>query len=520
MTYHMNTNNDAFQKNNTTTSTIGMISTNNRNAAVSPMTALQLWKRIQFHRKEQTINQQQQQVQRQSNDGSNGTGNDVTSASTSTSTSTSADVNTAEMMPMAPIIPLLLQPKVQPRQRQTSSSGSDGINHDNNKTMDWLLLGTQANTGTITELAGKAGTGKTQLCLSICLSTVMLRVRVPVFIHGMCSNKRRFAQDHEKTNNGIGIGNGNHLKRRMNDTNENGNTNVHLNPYSNPNRALPTATATATATNTTNQNEDVYNNANEYTYKEALYISMNESGSSSQIAHRIHQMASTRLQRQQGHAATSLTSLHVPVPVPVPSKQQKQGVQQIMQRIHTRFLHNPEEFMDLLDSLPFILEHGIGAKATSKSPSKSLPSTSSTKSSSIGLIVLDSIAGLYRTPEEKEGVSGNYYINRSQGFFDIASRLKDVAGRFGVNVLVVNQVTDVGSSRSVPSLGLSWSCCVNDRYCLSRKEVVLNGNGNESGGGDLGGTRFVRRIEMMASSRWMEGMSTEFRVEDVGTVLV
>jgi hypothetical protein len=58
----MNINNDAFQKNNTTTSTIGMISTNNRNAAVSPMTALQLWKRIQFHRKEQTINQQQQQV--------------------------------------------------------------------------------------------------------------------------------------------------------------------------------------------------------------------------------------------------------------------------------------------------------------------------------------------------------------------------------------------------------------------------------------------------------------------------
>ena len=471
-------------------------------------------------------------MQHQSDD-SNTTGTDITDVP---STSTSTDIDTAEtssMMPMAPIVPLLLQPQIQ----QERHSGSDGINHDNNKTMDWLHLGAHANTGTITELAGKAGTGKTQLCLSLCLSTVMLRVPVPVpvLIHGLSSNKRRFAQNHEETNNGIGNGNGNVIgnechnsKRRMNSTNENGNINVHLNPYSNPNRAIPTATATnATATNTTNQNEDVYNNANEYTYKEALYISMNESGSSSQIAHRIHQMTSTRLQRQQGHTATSTSSLHVPVPVS--SKQQKQGVQQIMQRIHTRFLHNPEDFMDLLDSLPFILQHGIGAKSKSKSKSPSKSSPSSLKSSSIGLIVLDSIAGLYRTPEEKEGVSGNYYINRSQGFFDIASRLKDVAGRFGVNVLVVNQVTDVGSSRSVPSLGLSWSCCVNDRYCLSRKEVVVNGNGNGNGrnesgggveGGNLGGMRFVRRIELMASSRWREGMSAEFRVEDVGTVLV
>jgi len=305
----------------------------------------------------------------------------------------------------------------------------------------------------------------------------------------------------------------------MNNINENGNINVHLNPYSNPIRAIPTTTATAT--NATNQNEDVYNNEPAHEYNEALYISMNESCSSSQIAHRIHQMTSTRLQRQhypqqsQGNTGTTTATSSLRVP-------SKQGVQQIMQRIHTRFLHNQEEFMDLLDSLPSILQHGIGigAKSKSKSPSKS--------KSSIGLIVLDSIAGIYRTPEEKEGVLGNYYINRSRGFFHIASRLKDVAGRFGVNVLVVNQVTDVGSSRSVPSLGLSWSCCVNDRYCLSRKEVVNVNGRNESGGGvpvkggdlGLGGTRFIRRIEMLASSRWREGMSAEFRVEDVGTVLV
>ena len=57
----------------------------------------------------------------------------------------------------------------------------------------------------------------------------------------------------------------------------------------------------------------------------------------------------------------------------------------------------------------------------------------------------------------------------------------------------------------VPSLGLSWSCCVNERYFLSRKEMSM---------GDR--TRFVRRLHLLASSHSEQGKNIEIQIETKG----
>ncbi|KAK1420892.1 hypothetical protein QVD17_22844 [Tagetes erecta] len=111
----------------------------------------------------------------------------------------------------------------------------------------------------------------------------------------------------------------------------------------------------------------------------------------------------------------------------------------------------------------------------------------------IKLIVIDSIAALFRS--EFENNAGDLK-RRSSLFFKISSVLKAHANRFGIAVVVTNQVVDVigdnegGSGvrvgnleglytsgrRVCPALGLSWSNCINSRLFLSRQEVIEDGD--------------------------------------------
>ncbi|KAG8372382.1 hypothetical protein BUALT_Bualt12G0060400 [Buddleja alternifolia] len=98
----------------------------------------------------------------------------------------------------------------------------------------------------------------------------------------------------------------------------------------------------------------------------------------------------------------------------------------------------------------------------------------------IKLIVIDSVAALFRGEFENTGTE----LKRRSGiFFKVSSKLRLCARKFGLAVVVTNQVVDVmessnslriGNSVSLCSsgrrvcaaLGLSWANCVNTRYSV------------------------------------------------------
>lgn len=104
----------------------------------------------------------------------------------------------------------------------------------------------------------------------------------------------------------------------------------------------------------------------------------------------------------------------------------------------------------------------------------------------VKLIVIDSIAALFRSEFENTPAE---FKRRSALFFKISGKLKSLAKKFGLAVVVTNQVVDLvapegingvrvgnlaclySSGRRVcPALGLAWANCVNSRLFLSRSE--------------------------------------------------
>ncbi|KAK9275719.1 hypothetical protein L1049_022987 [Liquidambar formosana] len=124
----------------------------------------------------------------------------------------------------------------------------------------------------------------------------------------------------------------------------------------------------------------------------------------------------------------------------------------------------------------------------------------------VKLIVIDSIAALFRSEFDNTPCD---LKKRSSLFFKISGKLKSLAKRFGLAVVVTNQVVDlVGSDggnglrvgnlgsmcssgrRVSPALGISWSNCVNSRLFLSRNEEIV---GEETGLVDKSGGDFIAR---------------------------
>jgi DNA-repair protein XRCC3 len=106
----------------------------------------------------------------------------------------------------------------------------------------------------------------------------------------------------------------------------------------------------------------------------------------------------------------------------------------------------------------------------------------------VKLIVIDSIAALFRSEFENTPAE---LKRRSSLFFKISGKLKSLAKRFGLAVVVTNQIVDLvvpegvnglrvgnlarlySSGRRVcPALGLAWANCVNSRLFLSRNEEI------------------------------------------------
>ncbi|KAK4257680.1 hypothetical protein QN277_007240 [Acacia crassicarpa] len=154
------------------------------------------------------------------------------------------------------------------------------------------------------------------------------------------------------------------------------------------------------------------------------------------------------------------------------------------------FVHGVYSADEMLDIMPKI-ELFIQVNSKSQFPVK--------------LIVIDSIAALFRSEFENTGFD---LKRRSSLFFKISGNLKSMAKRFGLAVVLTNQVVDliggiteglngikVGNLSSLNSsgrrvcaaLGIGWANCVNSRLFMSRNEDMIGGGrsgmvGDEEGG--------------------------------------
>ncbi|XP_077238313.1 homolog of X-ray repair cross complementing 3 (XRCC3) [Tasmannia lanceolata] len=167
-------------------------------------------------------------------------------------------------------------------------------------------------------------------------------------------------------------------------------------------------------------------------------------------------------------------------------------------RIFVHPVQSADELLSLLDRIEIFLSN----------PPSSLP---------VKLIVIDSIAALFRSEFDNSPAD---LKRRSSLFFRIAGKLKSQANRFGIAVVITNQVVDLVESDGVsglrignfgclyssgrrvcPALGVSWANCVNSRLFLSRRDEIVNG---DSGGG---GTR--RKLQVVFAPHLPES-SCEF----------
>ncbi|KAK7374809.1 hypothetical protein VNO80_08250 [Phaseolus coccineus] len=135
-------------------------------------------------------------------------------------------------------------------------------------------------------------------------------------------------------------------------------------------------------------------------------------------------------------------------------------------RVFVRAVHSADELLHLIPTIETFLLY---------SRSRWRP---------VRIVVIDSIAALFRSDFEN---TGSDLRRRSSLFFGISGGLRRLAKKFGLAVVVTNQVVDfigdgdvrVGNlsnglyssgRRVCPALGLAWANCVNSRVFVSRDE--------------------------------------------------
>ncbi|KAG2333280.1 hypothetical protein Bca52824_004460 [Brassica carinata] len=153
------------------------------------------------------------------------------------------------------------------------------------------------------------------------------------------------------------------------------------------------------------------------------------------------------------------------------------------------------------------------------------------------LIVLDSVAALFRSEFDN---TPSDLRKRASCFFKISGKLKQLASKFGLAVVITNQVTDFVESsdglsglrignlrclyssgrRVVPALGLAWANCVNSRVFISRSGDTICQERREeddvSGSSSVSG-RARRRLDIVFSPH-LPASSCEFVITGEGFV--
>ena len=198
----------------------------------------------------------------------------------------------------------------------------------------------------------------------------------------------------------------------------------------------------------------------------ALYVSLGEGTTQARVAQRLHQMAAQRC-IDPGD---------------------------VLKCILTRFIRNEDEFlMFIMNELPLMFTQ-----------------------SSIGVIVLDSIAALFRVSQTRH--TSTTYAKRSGVLFQVAAQLKLLSDLHQVPIVVINQVTtSLEANKVIPALGVSWASCVNASYMLSRTEgtcvrAVVQSEQRENQ------PMFMRTISLVRSSS-SAPLSVSFRIVACGAIV-
>ncbi|XP_076269359.1 DNA repair protein XRCC3-like [Rhynchophorus ferrugineus] len=108
------------------------------------------------------------------------------------------------------------------------------------------------------------------------------------------------------------------------------------------------------------------------------------------------------------------------------------------------------------------IEHLAEPKKMLECLSTNLPKLMSHKN--IGIIIIDSIAGIFRSENENPN-----YIARSRYFHEITTKLITLQNKFNCAILITNQIVDNIITGTIdPCLGLAWSNNITSRFCLKR----------------------------------------------------
>jgi RecA/RadA recombinase len=196
-------------------------------------------------------------------------------------------------------------------------------------------------------------------------------------------------------------------------------------------------------------------------YYKALYLSLGEGTTQTKLAQRLEQMVTA-----QQHPLGTL------------------------QRILIRMVRNQDEFLEMLRiDIPAMLQR-----------------------QRFGIIVLDSIAGMFRLPDVMTDTT--FVPQRSNTLFYVAATLQRLSEHHPLPILVINQVTALWASKSdavIPALGLSWANCVTTSYMVCRSEPTTMSNKPSE----------VRRIvTVRQSAKIVTGTNHSFAIAAVGPILL
>lgn len=396
----------------------------------------------------------------------------------------------------------------------------------------------------ITEVAGEGGSGKTQICLGLCISCVMQSYNVQYTSNTNSIQVQRIPlQNHElnlDTATQLTSGQSDALYKQHSSKNPYltskslkqspltkpsssftsslstdsssqsiGSKSICTNPYLKitNHHFLEPSTHAATCplsnscnTNTWTQNQTLYTEqspqssnigeipSKRYFYK-AIYISMGEGVSEAQRAYRLNQIYTSRRQTFNTRSLNDTVDLDT-----------------ALSRILSRNIYNEEEFHEwLFQQLPDMLSsHNSHLELVHPK----------TQGERIGVIIIDSMAGLFRISDQVP--SSSWYVRRSGLLFQAAAQLKKLSFQYHVPVVVVNQVSGSEQGPSIPALGLSWSHCINHRFMISRREEYVS---DEDKRQEEGRTRFVRHIQLLLSPQYPSQLNCSFTIDNTGCKL-
>ncbi|KAG6586077.1 DNA repair protein XRCC3-like protein, partial [Cucurbita argyrosperma subsp. sororia] len=130
------------------------------------------------------------------------------------------------------------------------------------------------------------------------------------------------------------------------------------------------------------------------------------------------------------------------------------------------------------------------------------------------LIVIDSIAALFRSDFDN---TPSDLKRRSALFFKISGKLKLLAKRYSLAVVLTNQSLCSSGRRVCPALGIAWANCVNSRLFLSRNEEVVGEGDGVVNGGELAQRRTRRWLHVVFAPH-LPKSSCEYVINRQGVV--